>query len=197
MIYLILKKISQSTIIMSIILLVGCATPPVSIRLQPNLAMNQATHPFTNKTAWEINSQDHRIAQYLIEVTKGKGVAILVNESQSSRLIIENTLQQQWHNHGLNIKTNSADKINIQLIKLLVKVQQDPVVHNIDANIIINVELKTENKVFSKIFRSHSTKEALFSADIKKTGKQLNIQLSQLLSEIVQDPELNAKLQQL
>ena len=195
--HLLLKKISLVIFIIISVLSAGCSTPPVSMRVQPTLLKNQTTIPFTSKTVWNINSQDHRIAQYLIEVTKGKGAATLVNESQSSRLIIENALQQEWQKYGLLTNTDSTNKINIEIIKLLAKVQQNPVNHTINSNIIINVKLKTENNVFSKIFRSHATKEAPFSADINKTGKQLNIQLSQLLNEIIQDPELNAKLHQL
>ena len=178
-------------------LLIACSTPPLSMQLQPELAANQPSRPLTNKADWGIGSQDQRIAQYLIEITKGEGAATLVNESQSSRLIIENTLQQQWSKNGIRFTADSTDKINIQLIKLLTKVEQNPLSHKINSTIVIKVELSTKGKVFSKTFRSRFTKEGPFSADIKKTGKQLNIQLSQLLTEIVQDPQLNAKLKQL
>ena len=92
---------------------------------------------------------------------------------------------------------SSKNKINIQLIKLLAKVEQNTLTHNIDSKMIIKVELSTKSKIFSKTFTSRFTKEGPFNVDIKKTAEQLNIQLSQLLNEIIQDPQLNAKLQQL
>ena len=196
MVYLLLKKIRQTTLIICTILLVSCSTP-ISIQLQPELPANQTALPLTNKTAWKIDSQDQRIAQYLIEVTKDEGAATLINGSQNSRLLIENILQQQWSKLGLKFNDNSADKINIQLIKLLAKVEQNTLTHNIDSKMIIKVELSTKSKIFSKTFTSRFTKEGPFNVDIKKTAEQLNIQLSQLLNEIIQDPQLNAKLQQL
>lgn len=197
MVYLLLKNIRQIILIISTLLLAACSSSPISIQLQPELSSNQTTAPLMSKTIWEVSSQDHRIAQYLIEVTKGEKAATLINESKSSRLIIENSLQQQWSKHGLRFNADSADKINIQLIKLLAKVEQNTVTHNIDSEIVIKVELSTKKQIFSKIFTSHLTKEGAFTANIKKVNEQLNIQLSQLLNEIIQDPQLNAKLQQL
>ena len=197
MVYLLLKNFRLTILIISTLLLVACSTSPISMQLQPELSSNQAAVPLTSKTIWEINSQDHRIAQYLIEVTKGEGAATLINESKSSRLIIENTLQQQWSKRGLRFNTNSTDKINIQLIKLLAKVEQKTLTHNIDSKIVIKVELNTKKQLFRKIFTAHLTKEGAFTANIKKVSEQLNIQLSQLLNEIIQDPQLNVKLQQL
>ena len=196
MIYLLLKNIHKAILFISSFLLVACSTSLVSMQLQPELSSTQ-TAPLTSKVVWEISSQDLRIAQYLIEVTKGEDAATLINESQSSRLIIENALQQQWSKHGLIFTANSTDKINIQLIKLLAKVEQNTLTHNINSTIVIKVKLKTKNKIFSKIFRSRFTKEGPFAADIEKVSEQLNVQLSQLLNEIIQDPELSAKLQQL
>lgn len=197
MINLFLKNIRQSILLISPLLLVACSSTPISMQLQPELSSGKAAATLTSKTIWQINSQDHRIAQYLIEVTKGEGAATLINESKSSRLIIEKALQQQWSKHGLRFNTNSADKINIQLIKLLAKVEQKTVAHDIDSEIAIKVKLSTKKQIFSKVFTSHLTKEGAFTANINKVSEQLNTQLSQLLNEIIQDPQLNAKLQQL
>lgn len=197
MVYLLLKNIHKVILFISSLLLVACSSSPVSMQLQPELSSLQTASPLTNKIVWEISSQDRRIEQYLIEVTKGRNAATLINESQSSRLIIENALQQQWSKHGLRFSADSTDKINIQLIKLLAKVKQNTLTHNTHSKIVIKVELSTKNKIFSKIFSSRFTQEGVFAADINKISEQLNVQLSQLLNEIIQDSELNAKLQQL
>jgi uncharacterized lipoprotein len=196
-VYLFFKNIRQTALIISAFLLVACSSTPISIQLQPELSTKQPTELLTSQTSWQIASQDYRVAQYLIEVTKGEGVATLVNEAQSSRLIIENALQQKWHQSGLKLNDLSTNRINIQVIELLAKVKQKTFAHTIDSNIVINIQLQTNDKVFNKTFTSHAAQEAPFTANINKTGQQLNIQLSQLLNEIIKDPELNVKLQQL
>lgn len=197
MVSLFLKIFRQTILLIVIFALFACSTSPLSIQLQPNLPESQSKTTLTNKSIWQIGSQDYRIAQYLVAVIEGDGVATLVNDSQSSRLTIEHALQQQWQNNGLTLSKQSDHKINIQLIELLATITQGPLSYSIDSNIILRVNLSTTSKGFSKTYKSHSTKERSFSADIKTTSEQLNIQLSKLLNEVVNDPQLNTKLQQL
>ena len=193
---MVLNNLYRAALISFTTLLIACTSSPISIKLQPELSANQPS-PLINKTTWKINSQDLRIAQYLIEISKEKGAATLVNGSQSSRLIIEKLLQQQWTKQGLIINTQSAHKINIQVIKLLAKVKQNLFSHQINSQVVINVQLKNGGKVFNKVYKSNANQEGPLNVSIEKTSKLLNTQLSQLLDEIVQDSELNAKLQQL
>ncbi len=197
MIHLLLKSAHNALLIISAVLLAACSTSPASVQLQPELSLNQTGKLLQSKLIWNISSQDQRIAHYLIEITDGDNAATLINESQSSRLIIENVLHKQWIKQGLTFKADSEDKIDIQLIKLLAKVEQNTLTHNINSKIVIKVKLSSENTIFSKTFKSRFNQEGVFTADSKQVTEQLNDQLSQLLNEIIQDPELNAKLQQL
>lgn len=191
------KNIQLLILFICSFILVACTTTPVSMQLQPEISSAQAADSLISRVGWEINSQDLRIEQYLIEITNGKNAASLINESQSSRLIIEKALQQQWHKRGLIFKTQSINKIDVQLIKLLAKVEQNTLSHNIDSQIVIRVKLTTANRIISKTFTSNLSKEGVFSADLEEVSKELNNQLSQLLTEIIQDQELNSKLQEI
>ncbi len=197
MIDLLLKNIHRTLFIIAPLLLAACSSSPISMQLQPELALTQTSEPLISQSSWGINSQDHRIEKYLIEVSKGEKAATLINESQSSRLIIETALQQQWHKQGLRFNAESSNNINIKLIKLLAKVEQKTLTHHIASKIVIKVELSSKKQTFSKIFTLQSSKKGIFSANIDKVGEQLNIQLTQVLNEIIKDPQLNAKLQQL
>lgn len=192
-----LKNIHRTLFIIAPLLLVACSSSPISMQLQPELALSKTSEPLISQSTWGINSQDHRIEKYLIEVSKGEKAATLINESQSSRLIIETALQQQWHQQGLRFNDQSSHNINLELIKLLAKVEQKTLSHHIASKIVIKVELSSKRQTFSKIFTLQSTKKGVFTANIEKVGEQLNIQLAQVLNEIIKDPQLNAKLQQL
>lgn len=196
MTYLLVKKAYRAVLIVSAVLLMACSTSPSSVELQPELSLKDGDL-LQDSLIWRVGSQDKRIAQYLIEITKGDNAARLINESRNSRVIIENVLRQQWIKQGLTIQADGANIIDIQLIKLLAKVEQNSLSYKIDSNIIIIVKLHAGNKKFSKTFNSRFGKEGVFTADVEKVTEQLNDQLSQLLNEIVQDSELNAKLQKI
>ncbi len=118
-------------------------------------------------------------------------------ESQSSRRLIEKKLSNKWKENGLLITENSSKKATVKLVKLLTQVQPGSVSYDAKTTMIVIVELNNGVTVFTKTFRSRAYQEAAFSANAKKLTTQLNTQLSQLLNEIVQDSELNAKLLQL
>lgn len=191
-----LKRITATLSFISVFLLVACSTTPLSIQLQPKIELNQNAPLLSNKIDWQVKSQDQRIVQYLIEITNGKDAAKLINETQSSRLLITNTLQQQWNKRGLTFADSSTNIIEIQIINLLAKVDQKTLHHNTRIKIVLNIKLTTNNSVFTKTFISNTTQEGPFKADIEEINNQLNAQLSKLLNKIVQDPELNDKLQQ-
>ena len=192
MIHLLLR----SSIILCVVLLTACSSIPASVQLRPELSVVQKTQSLQGKSSWNIGSQDLRIAHYLIEISSGDGVATLINESKSSRLIIEKSLRKQWIKEGLTYQADSPAKIEVQLIKLLTQVEQKKLTYKTHSKVVINIKLRTENKIFSKTFTSRYTEEGLFMPGIKNLNAQLNTQLSQLLNEIIKDPELNAKLKQ-
>lgn len=186
-------------LLLSSLFLFACTSTPTSLALAPQLDENITINESTSKSIWLLNSKDFRSARYLIAISSGDDVATLINESTSSRLAIAQTLQTHWvkQGHRFNKKEQNNNQIEIQVIKLLAEVEQGSVSHETDINVVLKVQLSTSEKTFSKTFRSHYEEKSPFSADIEELTMQLNTQLSQLLDQVVQDPELNAKLLQL
>ena len=195
-----MKNISLTlpSLLLSIFLLSACSTTPTSLQLTPKLDASSITTKAESAHNWLLTSKDLRTARYLIAISSGDGVATLVNESTSTRAIIEETLQSHWAKQGHTFTAdNDGYKIDIQLLKLLAEVEQGSISHETTINTVIKIELNSNQKTFSKTFRSYYKKEAAFNASVNTLTQQLNTQLSQLLDQIVQDPELNAKLLQL
>jgi len=189
------QSIRFFTLILTVFFLFSCANVPTSMQVQPEISPVNDLPSINSDNKWSLGSQDRRIAHYLIEISEGDGPATLINESNSSHLIIQKTLKNQWLAQGLNIFPESAYKIDVQLIKLLAKVKQSSYKHEINSEVVIKIQLNSTNKMFSKTFNSRALSEAPFNADGTKISKQLNKQLSQVLTEIIKDPELNAKLE--
>lgn len=192
--YLFIKKFLHSAAILSTLLLIACTTPQTSVKLEPELSIKPSDNLTSNKVSWNIKSQDRRIAHYLIEISEGDGVAKLINESSSSRSLVENMLIKEWQQQGLTVDYDSRNIITVQLLKLLANVEQKQLSFDNKADIAIRIEVKTASDTFTKTYKSRFKQEGVFNADSDKISHQLSIQLSQLLNEIVQDPELNSQL---
>lgn len=196
-----MKNISLTlpTLILSILLLSACSNTPSSLQLTPKIDENITATSIKSNKQWLIGSQDLRTERYLIAISSGDDVATLINESTSTRALVEKTLQAHWikQGHLFTHKNSNNDKIEIQLLKLLAEVEQSTMSHETDINLIIKVQLKSNDTTFSKTFRSHYEEKAPLNASVNDLTEQLNTQLSQLLDQIVQDTELNDKLLQL
>ncbi|WP_232772509.1 YajG family lipoprotein [Psychromonas sp. Urea-02u-13] len=192
-------SLTLPVILLSTLFLSACSSTPTSLKLTPNLNDNITINKVEKNQKWLLDSKDFRTARYLIAISAGDDVATLVNESISTRISVEKLLQNHWTKQGYRFTDNQGNshQIEVQLIKLLAEVEQGTLSHETDINVIIKIQLNSDKSTFSKTFRSHYEEKAAFSADVEVLATQLNTQLSQLLDQIVQDPELNDKLLQL
>ena len=178
--------------------LLSCASAPTDIQLTPKIAAKTASEQSTQKSKqnWTVSSQDLRVALYLIDINSGDGVATLINESSSSRLLIEKILKDHWVKNGIKMNPDiqTDHNIEIQLVKLLSISKEETFSHETTSNIIIKVHLTSEAKSFTKTFRSKSFKEGAMSASVDEINKNLSAQLSKLLTQIVSDSELSNTL---
>ncbi|WP_166372789.1 YajG family lipoprotein [Psychromonas sp. SA13A] len=176
--------------------LASCASLPTDININPELDLEKNTYTFKQSDTWQIASQDLRVARHLIEIIDGDNVAQLINEQQSLRLLVEKSLTQAWINNKLKVNKSSEHQVNIKLIKALATVTESTLSYDVDSQMVIKIELNYQGKNFVKLFRSNKQWDAAFSTSAAGITEQLNVQISQLLNQIIQDPELNSKLQQ-
>ena len=176
--------------------LASCASLPTDININPELDLEKNTYTFKQSDTWQIASQDLRVARHLIEIIDGDNVAQLINEQQSLRLLVEKSLTQAWINNKLKVNKSSEHQANIKLIKALATVTESTLSYDVDSQMVIKIELNYQGKNFVKLFRSNKQWDAAFSTSAAGITEQLNVQISQLLNQIIQDPELNSKLQQ-
>lgn len=176
--------------------LVGCAATPTHISLTPALDLSKQSYHFTNQQAWQVMSKDSRVAHYLIEIVNDGNIAKLVDEQTSARLVVESNLTKGWINNKLNVNPSSDSKIEIDLIKALATVTQSSVSNDVSSQMMIQVTLKHRGDTFVKMFRSNRQWNAAFAASVAGIREELSTQLSVLLTQILEDEQLNKKLQQ-
>lgn len=176
--------------------LFSCAQTPTHIKLEAVANVPSSTQTFNNQQSWQIDSQDLRVARHLIEIVNGDDVATLINEQDSLRLLIQEQLTSAWKQKQLNTTAKSNYEIDVQLVKALASVTESTVSYQVDSNMMIKIKLQHQQKTFVKLFRSSNQWESPFSANIADINEKLNMQLSQLLGQIIQDQELHDKLNQ-
>ncbi|MEG3753829.1 YajG family lipoprotein [Psychromonas arctica] len=179
----------------SLFTLWGCSSTPTYTNITPQLNLEKNGQTFTNLQPWKIDSKDLRIARHVIEITDGDGVAKLINEQQSLRLLVEKSLTQAWIDHGLKTDSNSDYQIEIKLVKALAKVTESTFSYDTSSQMVIDVALSHQGKHFHKIFRSTKQWDGAFNNQIAGITDQLNKQLSLILKQIIEDQELNSQLQ--
>ncbi|WP_409439722.1 YajG family lipoprotein [Psychromonas sp. GE-S-Ul-11] len=180
----------------SLFTLLGCASTPTYTNITPQVNLEQNRQAFTNLQPWKIDSQDLRIARHVIEITDGDGVAKLINEQQSLRLLVEKSLTKAWLENGLKTDANSDYQVDIKLVKAIAKVTESTFSYDASSQMVVDVALTHRGKHFHKIFRSNKQWDGVFSNQIDGITDQLNKQLSLLLKQIIEDQELNSQLQQ-
>lgn len=179
----------------SLFALWGCSSTPTYTNITPQLNLEKNGQTFTNLQPWKIDSKDLRIARHVIEITDGDGVAKLINEQQSLRLLVEKSLTQAWIDHDLKIDSNSDYQVEIKLVKALAKVTESTFSYDASSQIVIDVALSHQGKQFHKIFRSTKQWDGAFNNQIGGITDQMNKQLSLILKQIIEDQELNSQLQ--
>lgn len=183
-------------VLVSFFTIFSCSSVPTHINIAPELNLKTGTYTFTDSPTWAIDSKDLRIARHLIEIVDGDNVAKIINEQQSLRLLVENNLTQAWVSNKLKVAADSEHNIEVQLIKSLATVTEGTASYEVKSQMIIKIQLAHQGKRFEKQFRSNNQWEAAFSTSISRITEELNTQLSQLLNQVIQDQELNDKLQQ-
>ena len=190
------RYLKKTLLISSLLTLISCATVPTDINIIPDLDLKVGTYSFNNDNVWQIGSQDLRVERHLVQIVDGDKVAQLINEHQSVRLLIEKNLSEAWANNKLNIVNQSDYKIDIKLIKALATVEEAAVSYEVKSEMVIKIQVTHQGNIYVKLFKSNSQWEGPFTASISRITKELSVQLSELLNQIVQDQELNDKIEQ-
>lgn len=191
-----IKNYLQKTLfISSLLTLISCAVIPTDINIIPDLDLKAGTYTFTNQNAWQVDSKDLRIERHLVQIVDGEKVAQLINEHQSVRLLIEKNLSDTWLNNKLKIADQSDYKINIKLIKALATVEEKTVSYQVKSELILRIQVVHQGNIYVKSFKSNNQWEGPLTASIPRITKEMSAQFAELLNQIVQDEELNDKLQ--
>ncbi|WP_413604395.1 lipoprotein [Escherichia fergusonii] len=188
-----LKKILFPLITM--VMLVGCATPPTTIEVSPTMTLPQQDPSLMGVTV-SINGADQRPDQALAKVTRDNQIVTLT-ASRDLRFLLQEVLEKQMTARGYMVGPNGAVNLQIIVNQLYADVSQGNVRYNIatKADIAIIATAANGNKM-TKNYRANYSVEGAFQATNKNIANAVNTVLTDTIADMSQDTSVHEFIKQ-
>ncbi|MGY5450292.1 YajG family lipoprotein [Agarivorans sp. MS3-6] len=166
----------------------ACSSTPQQVQLTPQIQLDGVPQ---HSIIAAIKSQDLRPNRFLISIhQQGEEQAELIASGDNLRQTIELQLSAAWQQQGLGFVPESPNTITIDILELASEVEESSVKHTASSTMRLKVTVDTPHKTLAKQFRSTHTNEGAFSVNVNKQAVAMSQQLSELLTQIVNDPQL-------
>lgn len=181
--------------LIALFMLAGCATPPTTIDVSPNIALPQQDPSLMGVTI-SINGADQRQDQALSKVTRDNQIVTLT-ASRDLRFLLQEVLEKQMSARGYMIGPNGAVQLQIIINQLYADVSQGNVRYNIatKADISIVAVANNGNKM-TKNYRASYNVEGAFQATNKNIANAVNSVLTDTIADMAQDTSVHDFIKQ-
>ncbi|WP_147301925.1 YajG family lipoprotein [Thalassotalea euphylliae] len=188
------KTNSYRTILsVSFVTLLGaCATPPSQVIVAPQIS--QAAMPIYSGNNISLAVVDLRPSNHLIQILRKDKPAELFSPAQSLSDSLSASLSQYLNAQGLSTQ-GGVTQMKVSIEKALVSVQQSMVKYQASSEIRLLVNINKGDKTYSQVLTSKGNSNGPIKADIAVLERDLNQQLGKVISELANNPELIAFMQ--
>ncbi|WNC67606.1 YajG family lipoprotein [Thalassotalea nanhaiensis] len=175
-------------VVLSILLIAGCASEPTAITLNPTVT-NDTGKVYKNLSA-KISVNDLRSTAHIVELLSAEDPSTLIGTTSSLREVLVSKFSTELTSQGLNVADSSDLKVEFNVERARTYVNQD--VLDYRANTIIKLKVKVENpaQTLSKTFTLRATTRGALTADIDELQRDFNIQLAKLILQVLEDQQL-------
>jgi uncharacterized lipoprotein len=184
-----LKTLAVSTLL---VLLTACANKPTHVVIAPDLSItNSASNQsnYQNKQA-SLTVTDMRTAQHVVQILRKDEAAEVYSSQQPLNQIIEQTLTAEFKKQGLEINAQAGNIIEIIIDNGLISVQQEMIKYKVNNELVIRVTVNNGAQTLSNTFKVRGTSEGPLKADIAVLERDFSQQLTQLLSQVITNSEI-------
>ena len=181
--------------LIALFMLAGCATPPTTIDVSPNIALPQQDPSLMGVTI-SINGADQRQDQALSKVTRDNQIVTLT-ASRDLRFLLQEVLEKQMSARGYMIGPNGAVQLQIIVNQLYADVSQGNVRYNIAAKADISIVAVANNgNKMTKNYRASYNVEGAFQATNKNIANAVNSVLTDTIADMAQDTSVHDFIKQ-
>lgn len=171
----------------------ACATPPSHVIVSPIL-LHKPQVQYVNKQA-QLSVTDLRSNSHVVQIlTEGEAADLFSSQAQLSA-VIKKSLSQAFKNQGLTINDKSENKIHLYIEQAKTSVNKSFTKYSARNDIALKIKIENSAQTLTKTFSAKGTSNGPFSPDIAVLERDLNQQLGNLLSQIVQSNEINSFIQ--
>ena len=172
------------------VLISGCTNRSSQAILDPKYQSGQYTQ-FNQAVA--LNIVDQRAKSATISVAHGQNRYLMPTASLDDK--IYTVFSQALSANGAQVNTMAGTRMQVSIYSLNASVMQNTVDHMSDAQIALQVFVERNGSQFNKMYNGQSQFRAPFGFDQAKVEAQLNKLIEQLVTRIMNDPELNNYMQ--
>lgn len=175
-------------------LLSGCSSKdPINSNLTLQLD-SQPTGMYSNESSAALRGHDARQdSSVIIYQLEGKPDIRLPNQTAPHALVTEqlaNGLLEQ----GLVFKNNSKVRIQVDLNELLVLVTHPKLLYNAKAKSNLTLTIKNGEVTLTKTYDREANNDSVTRPSVHELEKMLNSQLTDIISQILQDEEVQTTI---
>jgi uncharacterized lipoprotein len=178
------------------LLLAGCSAQyPITtaLRLQVD---RQSTAMYDPDTTAALKGHDARQeTAVVIYRLKGKSEVQIPNETPPHALVT-NQLAAGLQAQGLVFAGGSPVRIQLDLNELVATVTRPKLLYSATARSYVTLTIKNRKISLSKTFDRETTRDTATKPPVHELEKMLNDQLTDIVNQILQDPEIRAAISQ-
>ncbi|MBA6384320.1 hypothetical protein H4J45_18165 [Colwellia sp. BRX10-6] len=184
-----IKTLAATTLLL---VLTACANKPTYVVIAPDLSINNGASSqsaYQNKQA-SLTVTDLRSAQHVVQVLRKDEAAEVYSSQQPLNRIVEEALAAEFKKQGLDINAQASNAIEIIIDNGLSSVQQEMMKYQVNNELVIRVTVNNGSQTLSNTFKVRGTSEGPFGADIAVLERDFSQQLTQLLSQVINNIEI-------
>jgi uncharacterized lipoprotein len=184
-----IKTLAATTLLL---VLTACANKPTYVVITPDLSINNGASSqsaYQNKQA-SLTVTDLRSAQHVVQVLRKDEAAEVYSSQQPLNRIVEEALAAEFKKQGLDINAQAGNAIEIIIDNGLSSVQQEMMKYQVNNELVIRVTVNNGSQTLSNTFKVRGTSEGPLGADIAVLERDFSQQLTQLLSQVINNIEI-------
>ncbi|XQW84155.1 YajG family lipoprotein [Thalassotalea piscium] len=180
----------RSSLIALFLLLSACTSNIKHLVIAPEILTS--SNPQISTQAISITTSDLRSASHILQIVKEDKAAELITSQGSLAEIIDSALRSAYQKSGVQVSPSANNVINVAINKALINVNQSMLKYTANTAIELSVRTNNGEKTLTKTYRSSGTSNGPLKADIAVLERDFNQQLSKLIVNIINDPQLIA-----
>ncbi|WP_199610959.1 YajG family lipoprotein [Flocculibacter collagenilyticus] len=164
------------------IAIAGCSQTPTSLILQPSLDSHSIPPQLSG---FRLNVVDERAQPAIAFIHKDDQLTAKISASTPAQQLISNALTP-----AKNFNPVATKVLNVAITKLHSDVKQSSVSHEVANYIELTLTLNNQQQTFTKSYQGNSQYKGPLKYDIAVLEKELNMLISNVLTEALADEEL-------